>query len=297
MRAVPVSVAQREDRPTLAYALGVFAFFLFALTDSTVKFLVSSGAPVLMVVFARYAVNFLLVLALYLPKEGFSVFRSNARNLQIMRGLALLTSTSLNFLALRHLPLTTTIPIFFAMPLIVCLLSVPLLGERVGIRRYLSVAIGFVGVLLIVRPTGVVFHWAMIASVMASVTGSLYFIFTRMIAGRDGTPVSQIYGSGISTLVIAPFALSVWDMPDRTVEWLALLIVGALAGVGHIALTIGYRYMEAAKLTPLVYTELIYVTIISWVVFSELPDGWTVLGTAIIVGSGLYMWMRERSLD
>jgi len=274
--------------------LGLAAFFCFALTDTSAKITVGAGIPVLIVVFFRYAVNFGLVLAYFLPREGREALRSNVPHLQVLRGITLLSSTALNFLALKYLPLTITIPIFFAIPLIVCALSVPMLNEKVGLRRYIAVFVGFIGVLIILRPGGIAFHPAMLVSLMASLTGALYFIFTRMVAGRDDMPVGQVYASGIATLCLTPFAIAYWSVPSEPLHWGLLFAAGAFAGLGHCFLTIAYRFQEASKIAPLVYTEIIYITIISWILFSELPDVWTVVGTLVIIGSGTYVWQRER---
>lgn len=286
--------APREDKPLLGISFGLVAFFCFALTDTSAKLTVGAGIPVLIVVFFRYAVNFVGVAGFFLARYGTDVLRSRVPHLQILRGVALLGSTIFNFWALKYLPLTTTIPIFFAMPLIICLLSVPMLGEQVGLRRFIAVLVGFIGVLIIIRPGGIEFHWAMLLSVCASLTGSLYFIATRMVAGRDDMPVGQVYTSGFATICLAPFAYAQWVTPTESVQWLLLIAAGAMAGLGHCFLTVGYRYQEASKMAPLVYSEIIYITIISWLLFRELPDLWTAVGTAIIVGSGLYVWLRER---
>jgi len=286
--------APREDKPVLGVLLGLAAFFCFALTDTSAKITVGAGISVLIVVFFRYFVNFLLVLIYFLPREGMDLLRSNVPHLQVLRGVTLLSSTALNFFALKYLPLTITIPIFFAIPLIVCVLSVPMLGETVGFRRYVAVIIGFIGVLIILRPGGVTFHPAMLVSLGASVTGALYFIFTRMVAGRDDMPVGQVYASGIATFILIPFALLNWEAPSEALHWGLLVAAGALAGLGHCFLTIAYRYQEASKIAPLVYSEIIYITLISWILFSELPDFWTVVGTFVIIASGTYVWLRER---
>lgn len=285
----------REERPVLGILLGTLAFFAFAWTDTSAKVLVAAGMPVLMVAFARYAVNFLLVLGYFLPREGMVALKSEAPGLQIVRGFTLLFGTVLNFWALKYLPLTTTIPIFFAVPLVVCVLSVPMLGEVVGLRRYIAVIVGFVGVLIIIRPGGLVFHWAMLLSLSAMLMASLYFLFTRMLAGRDDMPVSQIYSSGIATIALFPLALTEWSLPDTGVNWFFLVLAGASAGFGHSVLTLAYRYQEASKLAPVVYTQIIWVVLISWLMFAQLPDAWTVLGTLIIVGSGVYVWIRDQN--
>lgn len=206
MKAAP----PRENKPLLGASLGAAAFLCFALVDASAKFSVGIGLPVIIVVFFRYAVNFVAILVYYLPKEGKDALVSNVPKLQTIRSIMLLSSTALNFLALKFLPMTITIPIFFAIPLIVCLLSVPMLGEKVGFKRYAAVLVGFLGVLIILRPGGVSFEPAMLISVCASFSGALYFILTRMIAGRDGTAVSQVFPSGFATICLIPFAIAFW---------------------------------------------------------------------------------------
>ncbi len=286
--------APREDKPALGIGLALAAFFLFAMTDISAKTLVTASVPVLIVAFVRYAVNFLLVLGYFLPRDGLDALKSNVPHLQLLRGVTLLASTVLNFWALQHLPLTTTIPIFFAIPLIVCLLSVPMLGETVGLRRYIAVIVGFIGVLIIIRPGGLVFQWAMLISIGSTIAASLYFISTRMVAGRDNMPVSQIYATGFATICLLPFAISGWSSPPEPYLWAVLFAAGAFAGLGHCLLTIAYRYQEASKIAPLVYSEIIYITGFSWLLFNDLPDFWTIVGTAIIIASGIYVWVRER---
>ncbi len=287
----------REDRPLPALGLGLVTFFLFAMTDTSAKVLVTSGVPVMLVVFSRYLGNFIMVLAIFVPTNGRAAFQSNVLWLQILRGGVLVASTVLNFWALKYLPLTTTIPIFFAAPLLVCLLSVPFLGEKVGARRYGAVLVGFIGVLLIVRPGAISFHPAMFLSLAATTGASFYFIFTRMVAGRDDMPVSQIYAIGIPTIALLPFAIRDFTLPNDPTSLALMVFIGIFAGLGHVALTLANRFAEASKIAPLVYTQIIYITLISWVLFHELPDRWTVLGTAIIVASGLYVWLRERAAD
>ncbi len=289
--------AAREDRLALGLVLGVFAFFCFAITDVSAKMLVNLGYSAIVVAFFRYAVNLVLVVGWFLPREGRNAFVSTVPSMQILRGLLLLNSTVFNFWALKYLPLTTTVPIFFAMPLVVCLLSFPLLGEKVGIRRYTAVLIGFVGVIMIVRPGAVTFHWAMILSLTATTSASLYFIMTRAIAGRDDTPVSQIYMSGIATFALLPFVLFFWQTPDSVAHWGLLFSAGAAAGIGHSVLTISYRYGEASKLSPVIYSQIITITFFSWLLFDQVPDFWTVAGTAVIILSGGYIWWRERKLS
>ncbi len=286
----------REDRLGLAILLCLGAFFSFTLLDTSAKWLAAAGLPVLQVVFIRYAGHLVAASALFLPGRGLSVFRSNAPLVQLGRAVFLLTSTACNFVALSHLPLTVTISIFFATPVMVSLLAVPILGERIGLRRFLAVLVGFGGVLIVTQPWGAAFHWAMLLSLAAMFCASMYFVLTRMIAGLDDNPTGQMFTSGIPAVALAPFVLTGWVWPPDAVAWGAALVIGLLGIGGHTLITVGYRYAPAATLAPTVYSQILYAAAISWLVFSQPPEARTLMGAAVIVGAGLYIWLRERAL-
>ena len=186
-----VLAAAREDRPTVAVILMLLAVFLFTLIDSSAKWLILYGLPAVQVIFARYCGAFLVSILFFVPRGGLNQFVSNNPKLQFSRAIALLGGTTFNFLALQFLPITTTIAIFFAMPLVITVLGYFILGEKVGFRRFAAVFVGFVGVLLIIQPLGEEFHWAMILSVAALFFASSYFILTRLLAGQDNNATSQ----------------------------------------------------------------------------------------------------------
>ena len=290
-------VAPREDRLGLAVAILAVTFFLFATMDTIAKVLVTSGLPGLQVSFMRFLSHVSVALLFLLPRYGPGVLQSAAPRLQVIRALGLLGSTIFNFIAVGYLPLTVTISIFFASPLLVCLLSVPMLGERVGIRRLIGIFVGFLGVLVITQPWSASFHPAMLLSLASMSCASFYFVMTRKLAGIDNNPVSQIYSSGIATLAVAPFGLAVWIAPEFWWQWVLLVLIGVLGFVGHSMLTVAYRYAEASRVAPVVYTQILYATFWSWLVFAAIPTGATVLGSAIIVASGIYIWARERALN
>jgi drug/metabolite transporter (DMT)-like permease len=293
--ALHASVARpREDRPRLAVALLLFVFGVFSCMDTIAKVLVGEGYSPLQVTFSRYFFHAVVVLALMLPRYGGAALKANHPGLQTLRSLALLVSTVLNFAAVKYLPLTVTIPILFASPLAVCLLSIPILKEQVGIRRLTGVAIGFAGVLVIAQPWSASFHWAMLLSLGSMLASSAYFVLTRLLAGRDDVPVTQVYASVIPALAMCCVAPFVWVTPTAGWHWVLLVGIGLLGGLSHGVLTMGYRYAEASRLAPLVYSQIIYVTLLSWLVFATLPTMNTIVGTAIIVASGLYIWLRER---
>jgi drug/metabolite transporter (DMT)-like permease len=289
-----VAASPREDRPTSAVLIMASAIFLFTLIDTSAKWLILAGLPAMQVVFSRYVGAFLTALIFFIPRRGLGEFRSNRPWIQVLRALALLGSTVFNFLALRYLPITLTIAMFFAMPIVVTLLSIPILGERVGLRRFLAVLTGFIGVLVIVQPWGAQFHWAVFLSIGALFSASTYFVLTRLLAGIDNNSTSQLWTNGLATLALAPIALQNAVWPENTLNILVFLFIGFLGGVGHILATLAFRFAQASVLAPVTYVQVIYATAAGYLVFNTLPTIWTAIGTAIIIASGVYIWQRER---
>jgi drug/metabolite transporter (DMT)-like permease len=288
------AASPREDRPAAAVLIMALAIFLFTLIDTSAKWLILAGLPALQVVFSRYAGAFLTALVLFLPRGGVGEFRSNLPWVQALRALALLGSTVFNFYALRYLPITLTIAMFFAMPIVVTLLSIPVLGERVGLRRFLAIVTGFVGVLVIVQPWGAQFHWAVFFSIGALLSASIYFVLTRLLAGVDNNSTSQLWTNGLATLVLLPIALRNVTWPESSLNMFVFLFIGFLGGVGHILATLAFRFAPASTLAPVTYVQVIYATAVGYLLFNTLPTIWTAIGTAIIIASGFYIWLRER---
>ncbi len=291
------TTAPREDRRGLAIAMMLLAFACFTALDSSAKWLVTSGMSPWSAVFARYAVHLAIVAALVLPQQGYRGLASNAPHLEMLRALLLFGSTICNFFAVQYLPLTLTSTIFFAIPIFVCVLSIPLLGETVRARRWVAVAIGFAGILIVTRPWTGAFHWAMLFSLSAAIGASLYQILTRMLAGVDSTNTQQLYAGLIATLGVIPMAILNWQVPQNNLAWGLFLTMGIFGWLGHQMLTVAHRYAAASVLAPFIYVQLIYMTASSWIVFNQPPSLWILAGAPVIIGSGLYIWWRERQIS
>ena len=291
------TVRPLEDRRLLGIGLVLFGYFCFCVIDSCAKWMMQRGMPPMEVVFVRYLGQFVLVLALLAPRRGIAALVATKRPwTEIVRGLCLLGSTICNFVAITYIPLTVTASISFTMPLILCALSIPLLGEQVGWRRWLAILVGFVGVLIIVRPGTNAFHPAMLLSLLGIVFTAFYFLLTRKLAGVDSTSTQQFYAAGISTVVLVPFALGGWVWPHNLETWIPFLLIGTAALVGHQAITVAHRFAPASVLAPFNYSLIIYLTASSWLVFNQPPDIWIFIGAPIVMASGLYIWLRERQL-
>ena len=284
----------REDRTAAGVLTMFFAVVFFTCIDTSAKWLTLTGLPVMQVVFARYFGHFVYALVVYLPQEGREAFRSRAPVKQFLRSLFLFGSTICNFFALQSLPITVTTTIMFAGPIVVTLLAIPILGEKVGLRRLIAVCTGFFGVLVVIQPWGAVFHPAMFFSLAALVIASLYFVMTRMLAGVETNATQQVWSSGLATMVLAPFAYAVWQAPDSALVWLIMALIGAFGLGGHILATTAHRWADASILAPMVYTQILMIAVVSIVIFDTWPTVWTLGGGAIIIASGLYIWHRER---
>ena len=286
----------REDRRGLAIGLMCMAFLMFTALDTSAKLLVTNGVPPTVAAFLRYVGHFLIVSAMIVPIHGTRSLNSAAPGREVVRAVFLCVSTLMNFTAVQYLPLTLTVTIFFTMPMFVCALSVPFLGEKVGARRWGAIAVGFVGILIVTRPWATDFHWAVLLSLGAAFFGSAYMTMTRMLAGVDSANTQQLYASSLAVLGLAPLALWNWSPPEGLTPWLLVAAMGAFGWGGHQMITVAHRYAPASVLAPFIYLQLIFMAASSWLVFDQPPSVWIALGAPIVVGSGLYIWWRERNL-
>ena len=289
-------VAAVEYDASKAILILVLAQSVLVFLDVSAKWLSVAGLPTAEIMFARYGLHVGLLLLLVLPVRGWSLFHTGNWKLEVVRGLCLLGSTAGNFLAMRYLPLTVTGALLFTSPLMVCALSGPLLGETVGWRRWAAIGIGFLGILIIIRPGTEAFHPAALLSLAAALCAALFSIFTRKLAGIDGAMTQQLYAGGIALLVITPFSFGEWVWPTGAVSWIAFFTLGTAGVLGHLLLSVAHRYATPATLAPFNYLQLLYLALASWVVFNQPPDSWFFLGATIIIASGLYIWLRERTL-
>lgn len=289
-------IAPIEERRLFGIGLVLAAYFLFVCLDGSAKWLGLVGIPALQVMFVRYAVHLGLAAAINLPSKGLGLLRTNSPGLELLRAGALVGSTLCNFTAVRYLPLTVTGAITFTVPLIVTALSVVILRETVGWRRWTAIAVGLFGVLIIVRPGTEVFHPATLLSLGGAVSYACYAMLTRRLAGVDSAGTQQFYGAALPTIVLAPFAIATWMWPTNALDWTVLALIGVIGFSGHQFITVAHRFAPASALAPFAYVQILFFTTISWLVFNQPPDIWLFIGAPIVMGSGLYIWLRERAL-
>ncbi len=290
-------IAPIEERRLLGIGLVLAAYFLFVCLDSSAKWLGLVGLPALQIMFVRYAVHLGLAAAINLPRQGLDLLRTRSPKLELLRAGALVGSTLCNFTAVRYLPLTVTGAIGFTVPLIVTALSVLFLGETVGWRRWAAIAVGFVGVLIIVQPGSEVFQPATLLSMGGAVTYACYAMLTRRLAGVDSAGTQQFYGAALPTLILAPLALANWVWPTTTIDWILLSLIGVIGFSGHQFITVAHRFAPASTLAPFSYVQILFFTAASWLIFNQPPDTSLYFGAPIVMASGLYIWLRERALQ
>jgi len=268
-------------------------YLLFTLLDGSAKWLVQS-VPVLVVVWLRFLTHTLIASALLFPMRGLALVRTQHLRWHLARGLMFCAMTGMNFWALQTLQLTVTASIFFMVPILVALLSAPLLGEKLDAKRWAAILVGFAGVLVIVRPGSEAFHPAMLLSLANAVLYAFFNMMTRKLAAYDPPETIQFLPAVVATLVLAPFALAAWESPHGWFEWLLLCLMGVFGGTGHYLLAMAHRYAPASTLAPFLYQQILYMAIFGYLVFGSVPDTAVWIGAAIVIASGLYLFSRER---
>jgi drug/metabolite transporter (DMT)-like permease len=292
--AQPARSGLPADRIPTGIALIVLTVGLFATMDTIAKWL-CLFYPVVQVVWARYTFNLVALLPVLAQRGPRAALRTTRPGLQIARGVLLLASTGFFFAALSLIPIATAASIGFVGPLLVVALSAIILKEKVGPRRWTAVGVGFVGVLIIIRPGVGDASWAMLLPLATAVCFAAFQIVTRILARSDDGTTTLVWSSGVGALLVnlaVPFA---WVTPEAW-HWIPLVVVGALGALSHWVLILAYDRAPASVLAPNSYTNLLWTIPFGYLVFGNLPDGWMLLGAAILIACGLYVWARERQL-
>ena len=280
-----------------AIGLMVLATICFAALDATAKYLVGTrGIPTSQVTWLRFAGHVVFSAVVLWPFALRPSLRSAKPLIQVIRSVFMILTTALNFIALKYLQLDQTVTIFFLTPLLVALLAGPLLGEWVGWHRMLAIIAGFFGVLVVMHPGLGTVHWAMLLVLGATIGYALYNIATRYLAAFDPSSVTQTYTPLVGVLVMTPFGLAVWQSPDEWWLWLLFATLGFWGGLGHWFLILAHRIAPAPVLAPYIYLGLIWMSFAGFLVFGNVPSGWTLGGGAIVILAGLYLFARERKM-
>lgn len=276
-----------------AIALMCAAIMSFAILDTTAKYLASNYHP-MQVAWLRYLFHVLIVVAWLNPWRVRGVWRSRRPGLQLARSILLAGSTVLNFAALSELRLDQAVAIAFTAPLLVAALAGPLLGEWIGRERMIAVMVGFLGVVLVTRPGFGDFELAYLFAFGNAFCYAFYAMATRKAAAYDSSQTSIALTGLFGVLILAPLMPFVWAWPENPWHWALFVGTGAFGAGGHFLLILAHARAPAPVLAPFVYMELLWMSLLGWLVFSDMPDGWTIAGAGVVIGAGLFLLWRER---
>src|SRR6266404_4225202 len=284
---MPHDLSQERVSRLTGIALMCGAVACFALLDTTAKYL-NLYMSTLQVVWVRYTGAFLFPFIISNPWKR--------PVLQLARSVLLLASTLCNLAALRYLQLDEAIALIFSTPFFVAALSGPMLGEWVRWRRWSAIAVGFIGVLVVSRPGAASFQPAALLSLSAALCYALYSIATRILARTDSNETTLFYSNIVGALALLPVVPLVWTTPSDPLVIALMVATGAVGSFGHYLLIAAHRLAPAAVLSPFIYTEIVLVTALGFLVFGDVPNRFTLTGAAIVVASGLYLLHRERKV-
>ena len=292
-----MSVSYKKQHPLKGVIFFMTAIFLISVVDTVCKVFTKDLHSIQLVWGYFVGINLTLWVFFLFKGEKFSNLRRTERRLlQIIRPAFLVCSISSLFIGLTYLPIAEATVIGFVAPLFITALSVPILKEHVDIHRWSAVAIGLVGVIIIIRPGGDLWHLASVMPLLGALFFALFQIITRLLAATERTHTTLFYtglgGLAWSSLIV-PF---VWVTPSIT-HIFVFLSTGAMGAMAHLCMISAFDRAEASLLAPYNYTKLIWVSVLGYLIFDDVPslDMW--IGAIIIVSAGFYVLYRERNVN
>jgi len=276
----------------ILYLMGALA--LFALLDTVSKTL-ASRHPVAVVVWGRYFAHFLITVVAFMPRYGTGLFKSARPGLQLVRGLTLVGVTAGVVGAFQRMPLAEVTALVFVTPFLVMILAVSFLGEKMPAWRWIPVIVGFSGVLLIARPSGSDFNIGVVFVLLGAVCYAVYQVLTRKLSAVDRS-VTQLAWTALIGAATTSLLLPKYWVPGALDlrDWLLIGSLGVLAAGGHLLMIMALRAAPATTLSPFTYAQLVWATLLGWLVFGDFPDRMSLIGMAIIVVSGVVVAYSER---
>ncbi|MGH1360677.1 MAG: DMT family transporter [Burkholderiaceae bacterium] len=276
----------------IGIGIASIAVLCFSVLDGLGKYLTQT-LPVLQVVWLRFAIHVMLSAVFLAPVYRQRLFRTRRPGLQLFRATLMGAMTCMNFFALQTLQLAETGSIMFLAPLLIAALGWLLLDEKLDLGRWLAIAVGFAGVLVILQPGSGEFKLAMLLPLGIAFLIASFSMVSRSLAATD-TPVTTQFLSGLGTaVVLAPVALWDWQVPAGWIEWTLLIALGAAGSIGHYCLALSFRYAPASTLAPFQYFQIFWMVAIGYLVFGDIPSAAVAAGSSIVIGSGLYLLYRE----
>jgi drug/metabolite transporter (DMT)-like permease len=270
----------------------ILAVLVLPIVNACAKLL--DGYPIVQITWARYAGHFLFMMLVFAPRYGRDLLRTTRPKMQLTRSSLHCISAFLNFYALGFVALPTATAIAFTAPLMVTALAPLVLSERIGFARWLAVGAGFIGTLVVVRPGTDGQGWAMTLLLLSAANSAVIQLMSRKLAQHDGAAVSNTYMVLVGFVLMSLPLPWVWQDPADMPDTLLFVAIGITGGLGHYFLVRAFELAPAGFVSPFTYGQILGATLLSYLVFGQLPDTWTWLGVAIIVASGLFIFYRER---
>ena len=267
-------------------ALIVLATLAFAILDTVTKYAVTL-VPVLMLLWFRYAFQALLTFALRFPVQKRRLFTTPNPRFQTLRGVLLLITSACSFFGLRYLPVGEFTAMVMLSPLVATAMAAWVLKDHVSHQRWLLMAAGLVGVLLVVRPGGQVFSWALLFPVLLVTTYGWFQVLTSRLSGQENPYTTHFYTGLVGAVVMSPIVVFNWSTTALLTYWPWFLLVGFLGTFGHLMLIRAYARASAPVLTPYLYAQIAFATVAGWLAFKHVPDALAWLGIAVIAASGV----------
>ncbi|MDO9406192.1 MAG: DMT family transporter [Polaromonas sp.] len=266
--------------------LHITGLWMLSTLDSTGKYLVMAGLPVLMVAWVRYTVHMLLITAVVLPRRGKALFRTRSLPRQLLRGFLMITTTVLFFTVLGRLPLAEGTALNFMAPLFLMAMAPWLLGEPNRLHRWLGVLVGFAGMLVVVRPGSALDQTGVLLGVLTALFFAFFQISTRLVA-EDDPLTTNYYGGLFGTIALTPALPFFWTLPQLSAwHWVLLVSTGFTGFMGHWLQIMAYSKTPATLLAPFSYLQIIAAVTLGWLVFGQLPGLTTALGIGLICATG-----------
>ncbi|MBN9513542.1 MAG: DMT family transporter [Alphaproteobacteria bacterium] len=283
----------RSSRPLLGVLFMCTACALFPIMNGLVKLLAATYEPQ-QIVWFRIVSHLVLVAAVFTPRMGLGLLRTRRIGTQFVSSIMMLLSTLFFFSAVKSIPVAEAISVTFVAPLAVVLLAWPMLGERITLFRLAAVVVGFSGVLIVIRPGSAVFQWASLLLLCSAICYAVYQILIRRLAGTDHPATSVFYSVLLGAIIMSVWLPFVWKMPQSWSDWALLCSLGVFGALGHYCVAKAMTYASANFVAPFNYTQMIGSVIVGYLMFSEVPDFYTWLGTAVIIGAGLMVGWQSR---
>ena len=278
-----------------AIVFNLLAWVMLPIMDGFAKYL-STDLPILQITWSRYFFTVVFTLPVMFFFYNKQLVWTDKPKLQFIRGMILLCANVCFFYAISVISLAKALTLAFIAPLIVTAFSPILLGEKVGVKKWTAVVIGFIGSLVVIRPGFVELNLASFAALGTGVMYGFYLIITRKLSTSDN-PLLTLLLTGLVGAVLASCVVPfIWVKPSLN-QWSMMAGIGVFACIGHLFLILSLKYADASKLAPFSYFEIITNILIGYYFFSNFPDSWTFLGLFIIVCSGIYISRRETHIS